>query len=89
MTGRRTHDVERTKLRINDVNGATVWLADAGIGRGGTVAAGEFLVDQRHIDEMLHMAPSDWKCKNLEIVLETQVIQSHSGPPRISAAYVW
>lgn len=61
----------------------------AGIGRGGTVAAGEFLVDPKRMDEMSGLVPRDWKRKNLEIVLETQVIQGRSGPPRISAVHVW
>jgi hypothetical protein len=46
-------------------------------------------VDPKRMDEMLNLVPRDWKRKNLEIVLETQVIQGRSGPPRISAAHVW
>ena len=61
----------------------------AGIGRGGTVAAGEFLVDARHMESMLNQVPSDWKRRNVELVLETQVIEGRSGPPRISAVHVW
>lgn len=61
----------------------------AGISRGGTVAAGEFLVDPHRMDELLKQVPSNWKQKNIEIVLETQVIQNRSGPPRISAVHVW
>ncbi len=61
----------------------------AGIGRGGTVAAGEFLVDANRMDEMLKQVPRNWKQKNVEIVLETQVIQGRSGPPRITAVHVW
>ena len=61
----------------------------AGIGRGGTVAAGEFLVDSQRMDEMLKQVPRGWQRKNIEIVLETQVIGDRSGPPRISAIYVW
>jgi hypothetical protein len=61
----------------------------AGIGRGGTVAAGEFLVDPRRMDEMLKQAPRDWSRKNIEVVLETDVIQGRSSPPRVSAVYVW
>jgi hypothetical protein len=38
---------------------------------------------------MLKHVPSNWKQKNLEIVLETQVIQGRSGPPHISAVHVW
>jgi len=46
-------------------------------------------VDQHRMEELLKQVPSDWKRKNLEIVLETQVIEGRSGPPRISAVHVW
>ena len=61
----------------------------AGIGRGGTVAAGEFLVDEHRMDEMLKELPADWQKKNIEVVLETQVIQGRSGPPRVRAVHFW
>jgi len=61
----------------------------AGIGRGGTVAAGEFLVDEHRMQEILAQAPKDWQTKNVEIVLETQVIQGRSGPPRVRAIHIW
>jgi hypothetical protein len=61
----------------------------AGIGRGGTVAAGEFLVDEHRMGEMLKQLPSDWQKKNIELVLETQVIQGRSGPPRVKAVHTW
>ena len=61
----------------------------AGIARGGTIASGEFLVDPQHMDELVRAAPPDWKHKNMEIVLETQVIDGRSGPPRINAVYTW
>jgi hypothetical protein len=61
----------------------------AGIGRGGTVAAGEFLVDEHRMDEMSKQLPAGWQEKNIEIVLETQVIQGRSGPPRVQALHVW
>jgi hypothetical protein len=75
--------------RLIDPNTDQYVVVAAGIGRGGTVAAGEFLVDPKRMDEMLSLVPRDWKRKNLEIVLETQVIQGRSGPPRISAVHVW
>ncbi|HEY1468904.1 MAG TPA: hypothetical protein VGF61_07655 [Candidatus Acidoferrum sp.] len=75
--------------RLVDPNTDQYVVVAAGIGRGGTVAAGEFLVDPHRMDEMLNQVPLDWKRKNLEIVLETQVIQGRSGPPRISAVHVW
>jgi hypothetical protein len=63
-------------------------LVGADIGRGDTVAAGEFLVDKQCMDEMVKRVSSDWKRKNIEILLETQVIGDRSGPPRVSAVYV-
>jgi hypothetical protein len=61
----------------------------AGIGRGGTVAAGEFLVDEHRTQEILSRASQDWQTKNIEIVLETQVIQGRSGAPRVRAIHIW
>ena len=61
----------------------------AGIGRGGTVAAGEFLVNEQRMDELFKQIPRDWQKKNIEVVLETQVIQGRSGPPRVRAVHVW
>jgi hypothetical protein len=75
--------------RFIDPNTDQFTLVAAGIARGGTVAAGEFLVDAKYINEMADRLPANWSRKNIEIVLETQVIDSHSGPPRIDAVYVW
>src|SRR5581483_235760 len=61
----------------------------AGIGRGGTVAAGEFLVDENRMEEMSKQLPAGWQKKNIEVVLETQVIQGRSGPPRVQAVHIW
>ena len=91
----RTHTANRSlqglrhRGSILDPNVEQLVVVAAGIGRGGTVAAGEFLVDAHRMEEMLNQVPSDWQRKNIEIVLETQVIEERSGPPRISAIYVW
>jgi hypothetical protein len=75
--------------RFVDPNVEQLVVVGAGIGRGGTVAAGEFLVDEQRMDEMLKRLPSDWTRKNIEIVLETQVIGDRSGPPHVIAVYGW
>jgi hypothetical protein len=31
----------------------------------------------------------DWNHHNIEFVLETQVIDGRSGPPRVVAVHVW
>jgi hypothetical protein len=75
--------------RLVDPNTEQFVVIAAGIGRGGTVAAGEFLVDTNRMEDMLKQVPRDWKHKNLEVVLETQVIDGRSGPPRVTTAHVW
>jgi len=66
-----------------------VSVVAAGIGRGGTVAAGEFLVNENRMNEIVKQLPADWQKRNIEVVLETQVIQGRSGPPRVKAVHVW
>jgi hypothetical protein len=75
--------------RLLDPNTDRFVVVAAGVARGGTVAAGEFLVDAHRLDEFDHKAPKDWSHKNVEIVLETQVIDGRSGPPRIDEVYTW
>ena len=75
--------------RFVDPNIEQLVVVGAGIGRGGTVAAGEFLVDEQRMEEILKRVPGDWNRKNIEIVLETQVVGDRSGPPHVSAVYVW
>jgi len=75
--------------RLLDPNTDRFVVVAAGIARGGTVAAGEFLVDAHHLDELALKASKDWSRKNLEVVLETQVIDGRSGPPRIDEVYTW
>jgi hypothetical protein len=75
--------------RFVDPNSGQYSLVVAGIARGGTVAAGEFLVDSDRINEISNYVPKSWNRRNIEIVLETQVIEGRSGSPRIAAIHVW
>jgi hypothetical protein len=34
-------------------------------------------------------APEGWERKNVQIVITTQVINRHSGPPRVVAVHYW
>jgi hypothetical protein len=75
--------------RFIDPNTDRPVVVAAGLARGGTVAAGEFLVDARHMNDLANQAPKGWSRRNIEVVLETQVIDGRSGPPRVAAVYVW
>jgi hypothetical protein len=46
-------------------------------------------VDEQRMEEILKRVPGDWNRKNIEIVLETQVVGERSGPPHVIAVYVW
>jgi hypothetical protein len=61
----------------------------AGLARGGTVAAGEFLVNPQLMRDLARQAPKGWQHNNIEVVLETQIIDGRSGPPRVAAVHVW
>jgi hypothetical protein len=61
----------------------------AGMGKYGTIAAGEFLTDQGYMDAFVKAAPPAWEDRNIQIVLATSVIKGNSGPPRVVATHFW
>jgi len=38
---------------------------------------------------LLAKLPANWEQMNMEAVIETQVIQGHSGPPNVLAVETW
>lgn len=75
--------------RVYDSTTQRMVVVAAGIGVFGTLAAGEFLTDPQYMELLAKQAPKDWEHKNVQIVITTQVINGHSGPPRIVAANFW
>ena len=57
----------------------------AGIGRGGTIAAGESLTTGSSLNQLAPQLRSS--SKNIELVLSTQIIGGQPGAPRVEAAY--
>ena len=70
------------------LSGQPVVIA-AGISEEGTEAAGELLSNPIDLDELLHDAPANWRNMNMEAVIETQVIDGRSGPPKVRAVEFW
>lgn len=64
-------------------------VVSAGIARGGTVAAGEFLTRAGTINAIREHAPAGWAKQNMELVLSTEIIDGRSAPPRIEAMEFW
>jgi glutamine amidotransferase-like uncharacterized protein len=75
--------------RFTDVNTGKVAIVVAGIGRGGTRVAGEFLTDNTDLTQLMRLAHAAGDKKNLEVVLSTQIIDGEPGSPKIEATYFW
>lgn len=75
--------------RIHDQTTGQPVIIAAGISEEGTEAAGEILYNPEYLDTLIARAPQGWADKNLEAVIETQVIEGHPGPPNILAVETW
>ncbi len=75
--------------RIHDKTTGQPVIIAAGISEEGTEAAGEILYNPEYLNSLLARAPSNWEEKNMEAVIETQVIEGHPGPPNILAVETW
>jgi hypothetical protein len=75
--------------RFIDPNTDHLVIVAAGLGHGGTMAAGEFLTGSRYTDELMRRAPKNWEKRGIEVVLQTSVMGSQSGAPRVVAIHFW
>ncbi|HEV2577647.1 MAG TPA: hypothetical protein VGU25_10590 [Acidobacteriaceae bacterium] len=72
--------------RFTDTTTGKLAVVAAGIGRGGTIAAGELLTDPAQLAPVLKAAGDK---RNIELVLSTPIIGGEPGPPRVEASYAW
>jgi len=75
--------------RFTDGNTGKLAVVIAGIGRGGTIAAGELVSNPTYLTQLSNAARASGNKKNMEIVLSTQIIDGQPGSPKIEAAYFW
>jgi len=61
----------------------------AGLTQYGTFGAAEFLTNSEYFSEAAKQLPSDWRKKNLQIVLRVPVVNRIAGRPRILASHLW
>jgi len=64
-------------------------LIVSGVGMVGTKAAGRFISHEQDLETALSTAPPGWERKNLEVVLETDIVDGSPSPPRAVAIKVW
>ena len=72
--------------RFTDNDTGRVSVVVAGIGRGGTIAAGQFLTTPTLLATL---GSASVTARNVEVVLSTQIIGGQPGTPRIEASYTW
>jgi hypothetical protein len=75
--------------RFTDSNTGKLAIIVAGVGRGGTRAAEEFLTDNADLAQLNHEAQAAGNKRNMEVVLSTQIIDGQPGLPKIEAIYFW
>jgi hypothetical protein len=76
-------------LRASDPKTEQMVLAAAGMSVFGTMAAAEFLTNENEMHKLTALAPKGWEHRNVEIVLATDVIRGHAGPPTVVATHFW
>lgn len=75
--------------RFTDSDTGRLAIVAAGVGRGGTIAAGRFLTNPTDLAELQQAARAAGSKKNIEVVLSTQIIGGEPSPPKMLAAYFW
>jgi hypothetical protein len=75
--------------RIVDPTGGRALMSAGGITQFGTEVAGEFLADAASWRELARGAPPGWTRMNLQVVLETTVVDRKPSRPRVLATHFW
>jgi len=75
--------------RFIDSNTGKLAVVVAGVGRGGTIAAGELLTDPTYLAQLASAARASGNKKNMEVVLSTPIIDGEPGSPKVEATYFW
>jgi hypothetical protein len=75
--------------RFRDQLTGSVVMVIAGTGRNGTEAAGDFVTSPEFLAEASKRLPSGWQKRNIEVVLQTNVINNETGAPVIVATDTW
>ena len=75
--------------RVLDSKTGGTLLTIAGLNHSGTRAAAEFATNPQLIAKVMNQAPKDWKRRNLQLVLHTNVVNDIPDTPTVIAARYW
>ncbi len=85
MTTNNYHDYAIVARYTDSTTGKLAVVA-AGVARGGTRVAAEYLTDPTDLAQLERAAGNK---KNMEVVLSTQIIDGEPGTPKVEASYFW
>jgi hypothetical protein len=75
--------------RILDPETKQPTIIAAGVAPVGTLAAGNFVTDPQSLKDLAQSLPANWQNKNIEILINVNVIDGQPGPPRVVSTVVW
>lgn len=75
--------------RAQDPNTGQWWIGIGGLTGQATLAANQLLLDPSAMSRLTAGLPEGWDKKNLQMVLEINVIHGSPGVPRVVATYTW
>jgi hypothetical protein len=75
--------------RLLDSKTGHAVVSVAGITAPGTDAAAQFVSDPEYLSEWARTAPPGWEKKNMQVIVQTSVIDAGASPPHVVAAYFW
>ena len=75
--------------RLLDSKTGQLVVTVAGIRAAGSDAAAQLVTNPAYLEAALRRAPADWKDKNIQCVVKTDVVDSVAGPPQVVATYFW
>jgi hypothetical protein len=75
--------------RLLDSKTGHSMVSVAGITAPGTDAAAQFVSNPEFLSELARTAPAGWEKKNMQVVVQTSVIDAGASPPHVVAAYFW
>jgi hypothetical protein len=75
--------------RVFDNMTGQILLFVTGIGLHGTAAAGEFITSPSFMNQVASSSSSEWKKKNLQIVISTQIAGKAWGSPQLVVKHFW
>jgi hypothetical protein len=75
------------RLQSDLTEGSVVVIA--GLGSSATESAGEFVCSPEYLKQISAVAPSNWRDKNMEAVLEVPIVDGKGGHARVVAYQFW